>query len=111
DRWRVDKQQKGSFDAVMRGLEVLKKHKVEFNTLTVVNRTNAARPLEVYRFLKEIGSTFLQFIPLVERLPQQTQLTIRGLDFAEPPHPGEQEHPPVTPFSVEPQQYGEFLVK
>jgi uncharacterized protein len=111
DFYRVEKKQKGSFDAVMRGLEVLKKHKVEFNTLTVVNRTNAARPLEVYRFLKEIGSTFLQFIPLVERSPQQTQLTIRGLDFAEPPHPGEQEHPPVTPFSVEPQQYGEFLVK
>ena len=110
DRYRVDKGQKPTFDAVMRGLAFLKKHRVEFNTLTVVNRANSQEPLKVYRFLKEIGSGFLQFIPLVERLP--ASLTAApGLTFAEPPDPA---HPagttsPVTPESVEAGQYGEFL--
>jgi uncharacterized protein len=110
DRWRVDKNDKPTFDAVMRGLDVLKKHRVEFNTLTVVNRTNSQRPLEVYRFLKEIGSGFIQFIPLVERLPQ-TRLRVLGFDLAEPPEPGQANDPEavVTAWSVESRQYGNFL--
>ena len=43
DRYRVDKQQESSFDAVMRGLAMLKKHGTEFNTLTVVSRANSRR--------------------------------------------------------------------
>jgi uncharacterized protein len=53
---------------VLRGLEVLKRYKVEFNTLTVVNRKSAYKPLEIYRYLKAIGSRFLQFIPIVEEI-------------------------------------------
>lgn len=110
DRWRVDKKDQPTFDAVMRGLGFLKKHGVEFNTLTVVNRTNSQKPLEVYRFLKEIGSGFIQFIPLVERLPQ-TRLRILGFDLAEPPEPGRPNDPEavVTAWSVEAKQYGVFL--
>ncbi len=104
DQYRLDKHRQPTFDRVMRGLEFLKKHAVDFNTLTVVNRANSRRPLEVYRFLKEIGSGYLQFIPLVER-------ATAGPGFAEPPEPG---HPsvgvsPVTPWSVEAGQYGKFL--
>lgn len=106
DRYRVDKGQKPTFDAVMRGLNFLKKHRVDFNTLTVVNRTNAAEPLKVYRFLTETGSGFLQFIPLVERLPG-----VPGLDFAEPPDPSRPaaSTSPVTAESVGAAQYGAFL--
>ncbi len=110
DRYRVDKGQKPTFDAVMTGLGFLKKHRVEFNTLTVVNRANSLQPLKVYRFLKEIGSSFLQFIPLVERLP--ASLTAApGLTFAEPPAPHKPATTPssVTPESVEAPQYGDFL--
>ena len=96
DKYRVDKGQKPTFDAVMRGLELLKQHKVEFNTLTVVNRANSQRPLEVYRFLKEIGSEFLQFIPLVER-QASAQLQARGFDFAGPPANGQANDPPPPP--------------
>ena len=68
DIYRVDKKQNATFEKVMAGLEILKKHRVDFNTLTVVNRANSQQPLEVYRFLKEIGSGYFQFIPLVERM-------------------------------------------
>jgi uncharacterized protein len=110
DRYRVDKQQHPTFDRVMRGLEFLKKHKSEFNTLTVVNRANSQQPWEVYRFLKQIGSGFIQFIPLIERKANEGAKTM-GLDFAEPPLPGQEgEDSPVTTWSVESKQYGEFLV-
>jgi len=110
DIYRVDKQNRPTFDAVMRGLGLLKKHGVQFNTLTVVHRENARQPQAVYRFLKEIGSGFIQFIPLVERVAQ-TRLKVLGLDLAEPPTPGvlDDENAPVTPWSVRPGDYGNFL--
>lgn len=108
DLYRVDKGGKPSFDRVMNGLEVLKRHKVEFNTLTVVHRESARHPLEVYRFLKEIGSGFLQFIPLVDRVPDVTAQS-RGFTHAPPPKQGAVETQ-VTQWSVVPADYGEFLV-
>ncbi len=68
DAYRVDKGAAGSFDRVMAGLDVLKRHDVPFNVLTTVHRANAAHPLRVYRFLRdEVGARYLQFIPIVER--------------------------------------------
>jgi uncharacterized protein len=140
DAYRVDKGGKPTFRKVMAGLELLKKHGVEFNTLTVVNRRNSRHPLRVYRFLKEIGSTFHQFIPLVER---GADARARALSLALagppdlpaegrredgnagrlPPAPGTageprdpeeipegEAGPPVTPWSVESRQWGAFLV-
>ena len=70
---------------VMRGLEVLRRHGVEFNTLTVVHRGNVRHPLEVYRFLQEIGSRHLQFIPWSNAFRMQRP---RGdSPCAPPPHP------------------------
>jgi uncharacterized protein len=109
DKYRVDKRQQPTFASVMRGLELLKKHGVEFNTLTVVNRANSQQPLEVYRFLKGIGSQFMQFIPLVERAAP-AEMKSAGYDFAAPPLPGRPENASaVTPWSVEAEQYGNFL--
>lgn len=110
DRYRVDKRQQPTFDAVMRGLGLLKKHRTEFNTLTVVNRVNSQHPLAVYAFLKGIGSEFIQFIPLVERKPDKSARAV-GLDFSEPPPLDKYAGgAPVTNWSVEARQYGEFLV-
>ncbi len=110
DKYRVDKQGKPSFDAVMCGLELLKKHRADFNTLTVVHRANSQKPLEVYRFLRAIGSGFIQFIPLVER-QAEPRLKVLGFDLAEPPEPGMSNDPdsPVTGWSVQAKQYGQFL--
>jgi uncharacterized protein len=110
DTYRVTKKGGGSYSKVIAGLRLLKKHKVEFNTLTVVNRVNSRRPLEVYRFLRDIGSGFLQFIPLVERLPDAEAKAL-GLDLATPPRSDQEGEVrmPVTDWSVEPRQYGDFL--
>jgi uncharacterized protein len=68
DAYRVNKGGKGSFKEVMRGLALLKKHRVEFNILTTLHAANAPYPSEVYRFLRdEVGAQFMQFIPIVER--------------------------------------------
>ena len=111
DTYRVNKKQNATFERVMAGLEVLKKHRVDFNTLTVVNRANSQRPLQVYRFLKEIGSGYIQFIPLVERMPEGvTQPDEQAL--AMPPQSGKSPtFSPVTSWSVEARQYGNFLVQ
>lgn len=108
--YRVDKKGRDTYDDVLRGLRLLKKHRVEFNTLTVVNRANSRHPLEVYRFLRDIGSGFIQFIPLVERMADAEAAKL-GLDLAVPPRVDEEDarRMPVTDWSVEPRQYGEFL--
>jgi uncharacterized protein len=108
DRYRVDKQQRSSFDKVVRGIETLQRHRVEFNTLTVVNSANSAHPLAVYRFLKEIGSRYMQFIPVVERLnPTASEGLIH---LAAPLAKGEDVRSKVTEWSVGSVAYGEFLV-
>ena len=110
DAFRVTKGGEPTFDRVMAGIAILKKHKVEFNTLTTVHRKNSPRALEVYRFLREIGSGFMQFIPIVERAaPLQSQTP--GLWLAPPPDHAEAsalDHQ-VTPWSVRPAEFGEFL--
>ena len=72
NRYRVDKGGQGTFKRVMRGLEALQRNNVEYNTLTVVQASNCEHPEEVYDFLISIGSTYQQFIPIVEVLgPEQ----------------------------------------
>jgi len=66
NRFRKDHSGAGTFSSVMKGLDTLKKYNVDFNTLTVVQSDNGDYPQEVYNFLKRIGSTFMQFIPIVE---------------------------------------------
>ena len=95
DVYRVDKGGHPTFDRVMAALALLKRHRVEFNILTTLHAANAAHPLEVYRFLRdEAGTRFMQFIPIVER-DNET---------------GFQEGERLTPRSVAPEQYGEFLI-
>ena len=104
NHYRLNKGGKGSFKQVMRGLEILKEYKVEFNTLTVIQDHNSHHPLEIYHFLKEIDSGFMQFIPIVERISDTK--TDDGLQFISP---GSKNKAHVTDWSVKPEQYGFFL--
>ncbi|MGR5260027.1 anaerobic sulfatase maturase [Vibrio astriarenae] len=102
DYYRVTRSQRGTHSKVMAAIALLNKHAVEFNTLTVINAKNVHEPLRVYQFLKDIGSTYIQFIPLVEREVSRSEET---LTLAKP---GDTLSP-VTPWSVNPQAYAKFL--
>jgi uncharacterized protein len=104
DFYRKDNQGQPTWKKVMRGVEMLQKNKVEFNTLSVVNNKTAQEPLAVYNFLKQIGSTFLQFIPIVERKAQNAAPGEQELIF--PAYEGEAQ---VTSWSVKPLDYGKFM--
>lgn len=71
DVYRVTKSQKGTFHHVMHALENLIAFNVSFNTLTVVHKQNVLHGKAVYQFLKQIGSTYMQFIPLMGEWEQQ----------------------------------------
>lgn len=108
DHYRVDRGGRPTFAKVMRGWELLKDAGADANTLTVVNRKNSQYPEKIYEFLKGIGSTFLQFIPIVERLPDDRLK--ESLDLAGPPEAGDPgARIPVTPWSVRPRDFGQFL--
>jgi len=112
DAYRVDKKGRGSFDRVMAGLEVLTRHGVDFNVLCTVHAANGDHPVDVYRFFRdELGATFLQFIPIVERTsPELIQIANIGWGSRNTKRPlythnGSQ----VTERSVKPEQWGRFL--
>ena len=98
DRYRITKRGGPTFDKVLAAAKMLQRFGVPFNTLTCVNRFNASRPLDVYRFLRrELGSTYLQFIPIVEIKGFETtaphtwdpaRLPIVGSPQARPGHAG-----------------------
>ncbi len=115
DAYRPTKRGGSSFDKVVEAARRLKAHGVPFSALTVVNRKNAAHPLEVYRFLRdELGTAYMQFIPCVEPKPFETvapghlsagQLAPAGSPRARPGHPMSI----VTDWSVDPDEWGSFL--
>lgn len=104
DIYRKNKGGKGTFREVMRGIELLKKHCVEFNTMSVINNYNARYPLEVYCFLKEIGSKYLQFSPVVERIAIGEKLSLQTPE-------SERQNVKIAEWSVAPEQFGDFYIK
>jgi uncharacterized protein len=115
DAYRVDRKGEPTFDAVMRGIGLLREDGVRFNTLTVINRHNARRPLDVYRFLRDVvGSTYMQFIPCVEPkdfrtvAPQHWPIEAMPVLGSPGAHPGLPESV-VTDWSVDPDDWGYFL--
>jgi uncharacterized protein len=71
DRYRTGINREPSFQKVMQGIELLKKHGVEYNAMAVVNDYNVDYPLEFYRFFKSIDCRFIQFSPIVEQTDGQ----------------------------------------
>jgi uncharacterized protein len=102
NQYRVNRAGKGTHDKVMAAIALLKKHRVEFNTLTVVGKHNVGHPREVYDFLLATGSRHIQFIPLVERVSSDEssllQLVMPGESAAR-----------LASWTVPSWQFGDFL--
>jgi uncharacterized protein len=90
DAYRTDKRKRGTFDRVVRGIEYLQAHGVDWNVLACVHAANAKHGVRVYRFLRdELSARFIQFIPIVERADAESLVSDR---------------------SVRPEEYGRFLI-
>jgi uncharacterized protein len=110
DCYRRDRKGNGTFAQVMRGLRLLQKDNVDYNVLACVARETAKRPLDVYRFLRDEGVEFIQFSPVVERMPDACS-TQHGLRLAGPASLDQEEQQTyVTPWTVIPEEYGDFLI-
>ncbi len=115
DHYRKDKSGRGSFDRVFRAAKLLRKYKVNFATLSCVNRLTSKHSVDVYRFLRdEIGAQRMQFIPIVEPVGFR-QVAPWRWDTRLMPSIGSAHARPGTPesvvedWSVDPEDWGNFL--
>lgn len=114
DAYRVTRGGQGTFDLVTKGLGHLRAHRVEFNILCTVNAANQAHGRRVYQFFRdELGATWIQFIPIVERATTET-LDIANRGWSTDPRGKRllytQTGTLVTNRSVGARQYGQFLI-
>ncbi len=87
DSYRVDLSGRGTYNRVVAACRRLQRHGIQPDILCTVNHTTAKDPTGVYKALRDLSTGWIQFIPIVER-------DALGR---------------VTPFSVTPQGYGDFL--
>lgn len=100
DEYRRNRGGRTSFAQTMRGIRTMQRYGVEWNAMAVVNDYNADYPDEFYTFFRDIGCTFLQFTPVVERRGSTGRLSSGGDATGE-----------LTYFSVRPDQWGRFLCR
>jgi len=87
DRYRFNKEKRGTWKRVMQNVALLQKEKVDFNILCVLSQANVGKARELYQFYKSIGIDNLQFIPLAEFAPDGSP----------------------APSTISAEQYGKFL--
>ena len=87
---RVTAQDKGTFDAVLRSIDRLRRAGVDFNILCVVTSYTARHAERLYRFFRRQGFDYLQFIPCLDSLEEE-----RGGYF----------------WSLTPERYASFLTR
>jgi len=87
DRYRRDSGGGPTYDRVIATARRLQAHGVQPDLLCTVTSSAAADPLAVYRALRDLNTGWIQFIPIVRRAPEGG----------------------VTPDSVTPEGYGDFL--
>lgn len=90
DRYRLDLEGKGTYNRVLRTAQLLKKHGVEFNILTVVTKQTANAIGKVYGFFDRSHLDYQQYIPCMDPLEEQS---------------GEQ------PYSLGVEEYGNYLCR
>ncbi len=99
DRYRKDKGDNPTFVRVMNGIELLHRYNVDFNTLTTISKAGEGRGLEVYQFMKSIGSHFMQFMPVLEYVNPYDNSIVSP----------DEKNSVLTSWSVNPMEYGKFM--
>jgi uncharacterized protein len=87
DAYRLTVNGKPSHARVMRAAKLMKRYRVEFNALVVLNPENVRHPEKVYDYFLSNDIYHLQFIPMAE----------------------EDENGEIASFSITGEQYGDFL--
>jgi uncharacterized protein len=113
DRYRVDRRGEGTFAKVRQAWDLLHRHEVDVNILCTVNAANEDRGPDVYRFFRdELGATWMQFIPIVERATPDT-IALANEGWSNDPKRRRilyvQDGNLTTERSVSPMGYGTFL--
>ena len=103
DRFRVGKKDEKTFVKVEQAIKILQAGGVEYNTLTTVQHRNFRFGAEVYRYLRDLGVEYMQFIPIVERRRPDGEL-------AGPPDlEAQNKKTKITEWSVPQDGYGDFI--
>lgn len=109
DRYRRDKGGAPTFDRVIEGIRKMYAHGVEYNLMATISSAGEGRGLEVYQFLKGLGSRFIQFSPVVEHViyPMKNGRPVKSLrpHIVDPSEPGSM----LAPWSVSAVGFGRFL--
>lgn len=98
DKYRIDKNGAPTFEKVIRGIELLHRYNVDFNTMTTINKASEGRGSDVYVFLKQIGSHYMQFMPVVEYVDVNNHIVPPGTYNSK-----------VATWSVSATAYGQFM--
>lgn len=110
DKYRSSKSGEPSFIKVMAGLRNLIYGGVEFNTLSAVSRASEGHGLEIYQFLKSIGSRYMQFLPVVEKVRYPLGKNNRPIKSGRPIMVDPKgDFDAIGPWSVSGVGYGKFL--
>lgn len=93
-----------TWDRVMKGINLLRDYDIQFNTLTTISSHSVNFPLEIYNFLKGIGSRYQIYAPVVER--QAVKRSFAGPVLVPP----SERNASLTPWSVPSEKFGDFLI-
>ncbi len=95
DHYRLTNRHKSSSQSVLEGLDLLRRHAVDYNILCVINDYNVHHPEEVMQYLLNLGARWLQFIPAIEWEKD----------------PGNPSQNILAPYAPPPADYGQFLCR
>ncbi len=79
NEFRFDAQGKGVYYQVTRGIQLLRKKKVEFNILTVVTKSLAQKPEALYKYYRQNKFDFIQLIPCLPSLNADSIMDAQAL--------------------------------
>ncbi len=83
--YRVTASEEGTFAKIVNNIGILKKYDVPINALCVVTKQAAIKPHKIYKKLKELGFSDLQFIACldpVEKQRGQEQFSLNNDEYA-----------------------------